>query len=146
MEVAKYSMAADIYSMGIVLYELVTRRLPWENVRGPLTMNVGERVVQGKRPALTEFDQQSVERDPDAKLLTSLMEKCWDQNPKKRPRFSQILRRLGGVREDNASFSSVASSMVAAVPSEVEGSLYTPVVIKSSGQRKSSTASKLYVN
>ena len=115
MEKAKYSMAADVYSMGIVLYELVTRRLPWGNVRGPLTTNIGERVTQGKRPAFTEGDRLAMERDPEAKLLASLMTKCWAGDAKKRPQFSQILWHLGGARKDNESFSSAASGVVVVV-------------------------------
>lgn len=112
MDRAKYSMAADVYSMGIVLYELVTRRLPWGKVRGPLTTNIGERVTQGKRPKFTESDRQAVEENSDAKLLSSMMRKCWAGDARTRPQFSQILWHLGGPREDNRSFSSTASGAV----------------------------------
>ncbi len=110
-EKAKYSMAADVYSMGIVLFELLTRRSPWSDVRPPLTTNVGERVVRGKRPNLNEDDLRRCETDPHAALLASMMRMCWAQTPKKRLPFSKLLQRLGGAREESTS--SFASSAAA---------------------------------
>jgi len=72
---------ADVYSFGMVLWELVSERVPWRNELNSLDeykITVG---VSGKRPP--------VPQNCPPKLL-SLIEKCWAQNPKDRLTFAEI--------------------------------------------------------
>ncbi|XP_042392905.1 serine/threonine-protein kinase STY46-like isoform X1 [Zingiber officinale] len=78
-----YDHKADVFSFGIVLWELLTAKLPYEYLT-PLQAAVGV-VQKGLRP--------TIPKDAHPKLA-ELLEKCWKQNPIDRPDFSEILEML----------------------------------------------------
>ncbi|KAL8171932.1 hypothetical protein V2J09_023736 [Rumex salicifolius] len=73
-----YDQKADIFSFAIVLWELITAKVPYDNMT-PLQAALGVR--QGLRPELPE--------DMHPKLL-DIMQRCWDNNPGTRPPFSAL--------------------------------------------------------
>ncbi|KAH0791828.1 TKL family protein kinase [Histomonas meleagridis] len=76
-----YDVAADVYSFGIVLWELLTGEIPYKDVT---TGNLPYLVVQeGLRPTIPSGTPKDLEN-----LITS----CWSQDPKKRPPFSLIVK------------------------------------------------------
>jgi serine/threonine protein kinase len=68
------SRAADIYSLGAILYELLTRQRPFEGAR----MDVLQRVLQNE-PAPPQSINPAIERD-----LATICIKCLDKNPVRR--------------------------------------------------------------
>ncbi|KAK9757414.1 hypothetical protein RND81_01G161300 [Saponaria officinalis] len=77
-----YDQKADVFSFAIVLWELATAKVPYENMT-PLQAALGVR--QGLRPELPE--------NTHPKLL-NLMQRCWDTVPDNRPSFSVIRAEL----------------------------------------------------
>ncbi|XP_030465308.1 serine/threonine-protein kinase STY46-like isoform X2 [Syzygium oleosum] len=77
-----YDEKADIFSFAVVLWELITAKIPYENMT-PLQAALGVR--QGLRPELPE--------NAHPKLL-ELMQRCWEAEPGKRPAFSEITIEL----------------------------------------------------
>ncbi|GJW72027.1 serine/threonine-protein kinase STY46-like protein isoform X1 [Tanacetum coccineum] len=73
-----YDQKADVFSFAIVLWELVTAKIPYDNMT-PLQAALGVR--QGRRPDLPT--------NTNPKLL-ELMQRCWETDPGKRPSFSEI--------------------------------------------------------
>lgn len=73
-----YGHKADIFSFGIVLWELLTGKLPYESMN-PVQAAVGVR--QGLRPQIPE--QTPAE-------LSALIERCWQDSPSERPDFCDI--------------------------------------------------------
>eukprot|EP01124_Arcella_intermedia_P019012 TRINITY_DN26133_c0_g1_i1.p1 TRINITY_DN26133_c0_g1~~TRINITY_DN26133_c0_g1_i1.p1 ORF type:complete len:409 (-),score=85.07 TRINITY_DN26133_c0_g1_i1:108-1334(-) len=77
-----YSEKADVYSYGIILWELLMREMPFGDTE---TFTIPVLVTKGKRPKIPKHT---------AKEWSKLIEKCWHQKPEKRPDFPQILVTL----------------------------------------------------
>ncbi|KAL3513855.1 hypothetical protein ACH5RR_026572 [Cinchona calisaya] len=73
-----YNQKADVFSFAIVLWELVTSKVPYDTMT-PLQAALGVR--QGLRPELP--------KDAHPKLL-DLMQRCWEAVPGNRPSFSEM--------------------------------------------------------
>ncbi|XP_074569891.1 serine/threonine-protein kinase STY46-like [Curcuma longa] len=88
-----YDHKADIFSFGIVIWELLTAKLPYQYLT-PIQAAVGV-VQQGLRPTIPNTHPK----------LAKLLERCWKQDPADRPDFSEILEILqliAGEVEDEA--------------------------------------------
>jgi serine/threonine protein kinase len=83
----------DVYSFAILLWECITGKVPWGHVPSPMQIiyYVG---VLNQRPALPSDD--SVPGD-----LVQLIEDCWVVDPKQRPGFDEVLRRLRAMQAEH---------------------------------------------
>lgn len=73
----------DVYSFGVILWELVTMQQPWSGL-GPAQV-VGAVAFQNRR--------LSIPKDTIPELA-ALVESCWDDDPRQRPSFSSIVDTL----------------------------------------------------
>ncbi|KAJ0751492.1 putative dual-specificity kinase TKL-Pl-4 family [Helianthus annuus] len=73
-----YDQKADVFSFAIVLWELVTAKIPYDNMT-PLQAALGVR--QGRRPDLPTNTHPKV---------LELMQRCWETDPSIRPSFSEV--------------------------------------------------------
>lgn len=88
---SKYGPPADMYSFGLVLYEVATRRLPFETHGSALSLfRLREMVEEGKRPTILDSDGV-----PPA--LQRVMEAAWVGDPASRPTFQQMTSALQAV-------------------------------------------------
>jgi len=90
--------AADVYSFGIVLYEMLSGKIPFSDMH-PLRL-VHEVVTEQKRPPL------AIE-PPISQAVQNLLTKCWDTDPLRRPKADEIFRFL----KSGASWESLSESV-----------------------------------
>ena len=82
-----YDHKADIFSFGMFLYQMITRRHPYHDIP-PHRIDVS--VEAGERPKLQDVDVVT----SGYHYLTMLMKKCWEDNPKNRPSTEEIIKTV----------------------------------------------------
>lgn len=87
----KYTEKADVFSFGVILWELATRKPPYYGIDGQL---VSVRVVkEGLRPKISDKEAPGPFLD--------LMKRCWHEDPDKRPSFGEIIKELDSMNFKN---------------------------------------------
>lgn len=89
-----YNTKCDIYSFGVVLWEIGTRKFPF----GRHTMNqlqIGSAVAKGKRPDTMPSQTGPHPVAPTfGELYVELMEACWNHDPGQRPSAEEVRAKL----------------------------------------------------
>ncbi|XP_062074510.1 uncharacterized protein LOC133778560 [Humulus lupulus] len=86
---AKYTEKADVYSFGMICFQLLTGKVPFED--GHLQGDKMSRNIRaGERPLFPH---------PSPKYLVNLTKKCWQTEPSQRPSFSSICRILRYIKK-----------------------------------------------
>lgn len=86
IENMQYTLKADVYSFGIMVWEMCTRKTPYEDLnQQQIAMNVTLKKMRPDRGLIPLETPQG---------LKDLMEYCWDHDPNNRPNFEQITELL----------------------------------------------------
>eukprot|EP00633_Aureoumbra_lagunensis_P010604 CAMPEP_0197340654 /NCGR_PEP_ID=MMETSP0892-20130614/45785_1 /TAXON_ID=44058 ORGANISM="Aureoumbra lagunensis, Strain CCMP1510" /NCGR_SAMPLE_ID=MMETSP0892 /ASSEMBLY_ACC=CAM_ASM_000538 /LENGTH=719 /DNA_ID=CAMNT_0042845421 /DNA_START=66 /DNA_END=2222 /DNA_ORIENTATION=+ len=87
----------DVYSLGMVLFEIVTKKQPWDGLNP--TQIIRAVLDKKKRPEIATSDESR------HKVLVAILKKCWNQDATQRPslkngdiqeRIATTLKQLGG--------------------------------------------------
>jgi len=98
-----YSRSADVYALGIVLWELLVREFPFAHqvqsdsaaLQSAKSKDVRSLVLDGERPIIPSACTESVG-------YVKLIEWCWAESPSSRPTTSQIYQSLYACANDLA--------------------------------------------
>jgi serine/threonine protein kinase len=101
LEGKPYTQAADIYSFGMIMYFLATRRQPFGNCAhgGDLALSI---ICCEKRPEIDESEAP--------KCYINLMKRCWDSDPINRPNAIEISESLELFRKSTRFISGIEES------------------------------------
>ncbi|POG66404.1 kinase-like domain-containing protein [Rhizophagus irregularis DAOM 181602=DAOM 197198] len=78
---AAFSKESDIYSLGMIMWELTTGCKPYSNIEHDIHLMY--EIIDGRRPEIT---------DDTPVCYANLMKKCWNSDPsKKRPTIDEII-------------------------------------------------------
>ncbi|KAM9359477.1 ankyrin repeat and protein kinase domain-containing protein 1 [Symphorus nematophorus] len=83
----------DVYSFGIVIWEILTQQKPYA---GCSVTTVLLQVSHGKRPGVELIPDQ---KPHECDQMISIMRQCWDQDHRKRPQFSDTVRKTEALSE-----------------------------------------------
>uniref|UniRef100_A0A3Q4BIW6 Mitogen-activated protein kinase kinase kinase 7 n=1 Tax=Mola mola TaxID=94237 RepID=A0A3Q4BIW6_MOLML len=78
-EGSNYSEKCDVFSWGIILWEVITRRKPFDEIGGPAF-----RIMWAVHNAVMPT--------PLPKPIESLMTRCWSKDPSQRPSMEEIVK------------------------------------------------------
>ena len=80
------SKHADVYAFGILVWEILTGKIPFEDLGDKAAILY---ILQGGRPVKPKNFQ-------DVGLtagMWELLEECWQQSPKKRPTMKEVVKK-----------------------------------------------------
>ena len=89
---AAYGASADVYSFGIVIWEIASRQEPWAELSGAFIMDqLLGKLTAGIRPSIGE-DWPMV--------YVQLIQECWSSDDRSRPTFTVIVQRLEKMKRE----------------------------------------------
>jgi hypothetical protein len=98
----RYSTASDIYALGVVLWELVSRYAPFAHLRRE---TIPYMITGGERPAVFPPETPS--------NYTALLKRCWAERRDLRPQAKEVVNKLKMIApssETNSEISTATSS------------------------------------
>lgn len=87
---AVYNHKADVFSFGMLMYQMIARRHPYHDVQ---PVKIDAKVLHGDRPSFVDRPVAEV----GFYYLTRLMEQCWHDNPSRRPETDEIIGKLANI-------------------------------------------------
>ncbi|XP_051129287.1 serine/threonine-protein kinase EDR1-like [Andrographis paniculata] len=92
---------ADVYSFGVILWELVTHRIPWDHLNSMQVIGV------------VGFMNQHLQIPKDVEpQWRHIIESCWHSDPKWRPSFQELVEKLNAMHQECATIQAHAGCAV----------------------------------
>lgn len=93
IEGKRYNYKNDVFSFGIILYNIFVGDNPWTNIG---RFQIQSKIVSCQRPVIP---------DSIPEKISKLIKECWAQNPEERPSINEIINKLedkSSIFHDNA--------------------------------------------
>ncbi|KAK2945240.1 hypothetical protein BLNAU_19816 [Blattamonas nauphoetae] len=83
------TVSSAVFSFGMVLWEVLTQQIPFESDPADIAQ---EKMMKGERPSLAMISDTS---------LSMLIDRCWAQDPKRRPSITDVIACLEDLTDIN---------------------------------------------
>eukprot|EP00210_Caulerpa_lentillifera_P008152 g7786.t1 len=108
-----FTVATDLYSFGIIMWELLTARMPWDHLRLNTSLSRDNFFSKIRYELLLHHRRPPIKRNQDGKVVLTnsnpsfpqaetyidLMNDCWAEEPEDRPKsFTAVVTRLETIR------------------------------------------------
>lgn len=103
---SKFTMASDVYSFGIMMWEALTRKSPYQGqvqLTAANTVKVLKDITKGMRPLIPDKTPQA---------LAELIAQCWAQEAARRPNFDHIIDVLNEMHKTKVDMAQIAELAV----------------------------------
>ena len=81
--------SGDVYAMGVVMYEVLTRRIPWTELKVDYA-RIEKAALTGQRPQFPDDLMKRWGNNGSAQAYLDVIKKCWSQKPLERPSAQQV--------------------------------------------------------
>lgn len=94
----RYRSASDVFSFGVVMWEVLSCEVPW---RGSNSFLIMKSVPEGQRLPVPSPDDTPGPPAPASlrAMYVDLMKQCWTQDPTERPKFAAVVQELERMKE-----------------------------------------------
>ncbi|GFR45345.1 hypothetical protein Agub_g6714 [Astrephomene gubernaculifera] len=106
--------AADVYSFGIIMYEMLTYTQPYNDVADDEMVMCRHSLSPEWRPTLPPDSKLPVPPNVHLQAYKALMQDCWAVDPADRPAFHKIAERLMALIRWQRTLSQVRNSLLGA--------------------------------
>lgn len=135
----RYSVKVDVYSFGMVMWELWEKKRPYEELTS--RFDIMDAIRSGNRPPVSD-------NCPPA--FRALMQRCWQAEPTRRPTFKYIERylkeELARVRRQRASISGAPSGRFSSISIDQASTAFNAIINEFGGSRASHSATPVNNN
>lgn len=95
-----YSLQADVFSMGVILWEIVTLEIPWDIQHDGVVRDIFHVIYLVSNRERLELPTESDVPLPELSRITHLIRSTWEERPDDRPTMQQFREQLCRIKDD----------------------------------------------